>query len=497
MNINPFKFTPPLVAALSAGLFGTPFFAEQGIAAEAPPAETTPGTAPAQPPSSTGATAEQQLALALDFSAAFEKVAADVSPSVVNITASSTVRQRDWFGRIVEGSQVATGSGFIISSDGYILTNNHVVSRAEQLEVRLSNETRYQAKVIGTDPSTEVALIKIDAKGLTPAKLGDSNAAKPGQWVLAIGSPYNLSQTVTAGIVSAVGRSMHSERQGSLTDYDNFIQTDASVNPGNSGGPLVNLRGEVIGINTAIFSKTGGSVGVGFAVPINLARTVSDTIRSTGSANFATYLGVRSAVPRDDEQPSEATRTDGVPIADVMADSPAAKAGLRRGDIIQSVNGLPTRDGVSLQTLVQRIAPGSAVPVVLIRDGKSVTVDVTLAARPKEVTDAGGGRPTDMSTGTNNPLGLSVRELTPSAARSLNLRPGVKGVQIVEVSQDSPISGMGIEPNAVVLAIDGNATPDVEAFNLAAGQAQPSRGVQIKLYSPANGVMTLSIRSGR
>lgn len=498
MSTNHFKFTPPLVAALSAGLLGFPYFAQQGARAAQPQSEASAiPTPPAAPPAST--TAQQQLDLAMGFSAAFEKVAADVSPSVVNITASGTVRQRTMWGP-QDFTQVANGSGFIISADGYILTNNHVVSNANRgLEVRLSNEERYPARVIGTDPNTEVALIKIDAKGLTPAKLGDSNAAKPGQWVLAIGSPYNLSQTVTAGIVSAVGRSMHSERQGALTDYDNFIQTDASVNPGNSGGPLVNLRGEVIGINTAIFSRSGGSVGVGFAVPINLARTVSDSIRSTGSANFGTFLGVDFASGEDEQQMTNRGRIDGVAIGMVASGTPAARAGIKRGDVIQSINGLQTRDEVSLRTLVRRISPGTTVPIVLVRNGKTETVSVTLAARSPETAAAPEAvRPSDMSTGTNNPLGLSVRELTPSAARALNLPVGAKGVQIVEVSKDSPIAGDGIEPNAVVLSINGRATPDIEAFSLAAGQAKPDKGIEIKVYSPSRGAtLTLSIRGGR
>ena len=491
MSINPFKFTPPLIAALSSGLFGLPFFAEQGKAAEQQPArDPKPEAAAPTPP-----TVQQQLDLAMGFSAAFEKVAADVSPSVVNITATSIVQQRGFWGEVGQGTQVATGSGFIISADGYILTNNHVVNNARELEVRLSDETRYQARVIGTDPSTEVALIKIDAKGLAPVKLGDSNAARPGQWVLAIGSPYNLSQTVTAGIVSAVGRSMSSERQGRLTDYDNFIQTDASVNPGNSGGPLVNLRGEVIGINTAIFSRTGGSVGVGFAVPINLARTVSDTIRSTGSASFGSYLGVNLASGEEEERMRERGRFDGVPVAGVPDGTPADKAGIQRGDVILSIDGLQTRDMVSLQTVVQRISPGHSVPVVLVRDGKTLSVDVTLAARPKTLDDA--TQPNDVNTGTNNPLGLSVRELTPSAARAMNLRPGVKGVQIVEVSPDSPIAGQFIEPGVIILGINGNATPDIEAFNLAAGKVRPNKGMNIRLYSPSRGEVTLSVRGAR
>jgi serine protease Do len=498
MTINPFKFTPPLIAALSAGLFGLPFFAEQGVAL-AQPAETKPAPAPTEP-APASPTVQQQLDLAMGFSAAFEKVAADVSPSVVNITATSTIQQRDfWSGRMMRGNQVATGSGFIISADGYILTNNHVISNAKELEVRLSDESRYKARVIGTDPATEVALIKIDAKGLTPAKLGDSNVARPGQWVLAIGSPYNLSQTVTAGIISAVGRSMHSEKQDPLTAYDNFLQTDASVNPGNSGGPLVNLRGEVLGINTAILSRSGGSVGLGLAVPINMARTVADIIKNTGSVNSGSYLGVNFA-PEDQweqihDQSGNGPAVLGVPVAEVIGGSPAEKAGIKAGDVIMAVDGLATRDQLSLRTVVQRIAPGHAVPIQINRDGKGVMLDVTLAPMPKEVSDA--NKPSEASTGTNNPLGISVREVAPSTLRAMNLRAGVKGVQIVEVAQDSPIAGMNIEPGAIILSINGKATPDIESFSMAAGAAKPGRTVNIRVYSPTGGDMTISIRNGR
>lgn len=493
MTINPFKFTPPMIAALSAGLLGLPFFAVQGAAAEATSAEAEPVVAPPV----ADVTADKQLELAMGFSAAFERVAAEVSPSVVNITATSTVQQRDmWTGRIMRGNQVATGSGFIISADGYILTNNHVVNNSRELEVRLSDDSRHRATVVGTDPATEVALIKIDAKGLTPAKLGDSNAARPGQWVLAIGSPYNLSQSVTAGIISAVGRSMQSEKQEALTAYDNFLQTDASVNPGNSGGPLVNLRGEVLGINTAILSRSGGSVGLGLAVPINMARTVAETIKATGSVNSGSYLGVNFG-PEDQWQHATSTvpAVLGVPVAEVISGSPAERAGILAGDVIMAVDGLTTRDQLSLRTVVQRIAPGRAVPVQISREGKGVMLDVVLAPLPKELAEA--TRPSDASTGTNNPLGVSVRELSPSAARAMNLRPGVKGVQIVELAQDSPVAGMNIEPGAVILSINDKPTPDIEAFSMAAGAAKPARGIKIRLISPTGGDMTISIRSGR
>lgn len=496
MTINPFKFTPPLVAALSAGLLGLPFFAQQGVAAEPPVVDSKPVPAAASHTPADGATVEKQLELAMGFSAAFEKVAAEVSPSVVNITATSTVQQRGYWGGVNRGTQVATGSGFIISADGYILTNNHVVSNARELEVRLSDETKYKARVVGTDPATEVALIKIDAKGLTPAKMGDSNNAKPGQWVLAIGSPYNLSQTVTAGIISAVGRSMQSEKQEALTAYDNFLQTDASVNPGNSGGPLVNLRGEVLGINTAILSRTGGSVGLGLAVPINMARTVAETIKNTGSVNSGSYLGVNFAPDEQWQQASdESPMVAGVAVSEVLAGSPAEKAGIKAGDVIMAVDGLTTRDQLSLRTVVQRIAPGHSVPVQINREGKGVLLDVTLAPMPKEL--AAANKPSEATTGTNNPLGVSVREVTPSALRAMNLRPGVKGVQIVELAQDSPIAGMNIEPGAIILAINGRATPDIEAFNLAAGAAKPGKNINIRLYSPSGGDMTISIRGGR
>ncbi|MFT3686139.1 MAG: trypsin-like peptidase domain-containing protein [Phycisphaerales bacterium] len=495
---NNFRFRPPVVAALSAGLLGIHYFAQQGSAAQ-PPKEASPGNGQVD--------ADRQLGLAMDFSAAFEKVASQVSPSVVNITATLvSARQRDpmeelqrrFFGAPGSGggmqTQMATGSGVIISGDGYILTNNHVVNGASSLEVRLSDESTHAAKVIGADPATDVALIKIDSSGLVPAKLGDSNGARAGQWVLAVGSPYNLEQTVTAGIISAVGRRMSGGNQRALTAYDNFIQTDASINPGNSGGPLVNLRGEVVGINTAIFSNSGGSVGVGFAIPINLARTVADTIKATGSANSGSYLGVNFPSGEQLEQLREQGHLEGVPVADVIKGSPAEKAGLQSGDIIVSVDNLATRDQLALRTVVQRISPGRTVPVQINRSGKSMLLDVTLAAMPKELAQS--QNPSTATSGTNNPLGISVREISPASARSFNLPPGVKGVQIVELSQSSPVAGSDIAPGAVIVSINGKATTDIESFNLVAGSVNIQRGLNLRLFA-GNEFQNYTIRNGR
>ncbi|MCU0688831.1 MAG: trypsin-like peptidase domain-containing protein, partial [Phycisphaerales bacterium] len=273
------------------------------------------------------AAADAQVAMAMDFSAAFERVAAKVSPAVVSITASSgpspqqqqqQMSQNDLFRRFFGDQfgglggqprpQIQFGSGVIVSDEGYILTNNHVVEDATELRVQMSNNATFPARLIGRDPDTDVAVIQLqweDGKkpDLSPAKLGDLTSVKPGQWVLAIGSPFNLSQTVTAGIVSSISRGTAQRDpmggglvQRGITNYDNFIQTDAAINPGNSGGPLVNLRGEVIGINTAIFSRSGGSVGIGFAIPINLARHIMDSLITTGKVARGGFLGVSTQV---------------------------------------------------------------------------------------------------------------------------------------------------------------------------------------------------------
>jgi serine protease Do len=348
------------------------------------------GAAQAQAQGQTQAPADVQARGALAaMSQAFETAAAKVSPSVVSIFAEQVVQAeggqglpddpfRDFFGdqffrrffgdpgqggssrRTVRG----LGSGVIVSRDGLILTNNHVVEKASKLSVVISDKKSYPAKVVGTDPQTDVAVIRIDAKDLPVAELGDSDTVKVGEWVLAVGNPFQLMHSVTAGIISAKGRS-----SVGLADYEDFIQTDASINPGNSGGALADLDGRIVGINTAITSPSGGSIGIGFAIPINMARRVMDELIEKGQV-VRGYVGV--TLQPIDENMAQALNlkgTDGALVGDVVPDGPADKAGIKRGDVVVAVNGAAVRDSTQVRNLVAAGQPGKAMTLSLLRDG--------------------------------------------------------------------------------------------------------------------------------
>jgi serine protease Do len=277
------------------------------------------------------------------------------------------------------GPRSSLGTGFIVSPDGYVVTNNHVVAGGGQIIVRLDRGTEHQARVVGTDPATDVALLKVEASGWPALPLGDSDKLQVAEPVMAIGNPFGLDQTVTTGIVSAKERFIGAGR------YDDFIQTDASINPGNSGGPLIDARGAVVGINTAIFSQTGGSVGIGFAIPINLAKTVLMQLRERGTV-VRGWLGV--AVDRLSPADAQATGVPdarGVKIVEVMANSPAERAGLRKGDIIVAVNDQPVGGPSDLTRRIASTPPGTRTPLTVVRDGGQKTIQVELGRLPERV----------------------------------------------------------------------------------------------------------------
>ena len=269
--------------------------------------------------------------------------------------------------------QRSLGSGFIIDGDGSILTNNHVVENAQKIVVKLADEQEYEAKVIGRDPKTDIAVIKIEAKTkLTPANFGDSDGLEVGEWVMAIGNPFGLDSTVTSGIVSAKGRHIG---QG---PYDNFIQTDASINPGNSGGPLINLRGEVIGINTAIFSRTGGNIGIGFAIPVNLVKELLPQLRGKGKVTRG-YLGVLiQKVTPELAESLGMEKSQGALVANVSKDGPADKSGVKVGDVIVEFDGKEIKDSGELPIIVARTAVDKKVRMKVLRDKKELTLNVAV-----------------------------------------------------------------------------------------------------------------------
>jgi len=345
--------------------------------------------------------------------------------------------------------QHSLGSGFVIHSDGYILTNNHVVAQADEIIVKLQtedgDEKEYKADLVGTDPETDLAVIKIDpgSKSLLAAPLGDSEETVVGDLVVAVGNPFGLEYTVTTGIISAKSRSLPGH-----SPYYDFLQTDAAINPGNSGGPLINIRGEVIGINTAIYSRSGGYQGIGFAIPINLAKEIVEDLIEKGKSTRG-YLGVY--IQELDEKLAKAyglDSTQGVLIADVQEGLPADKAGLKQGDVIVEVDGKKIEKTSQLQRVVGAIDPGTTVEVVVIREGKRKTFDVKLGERPTEVAEAPGASPKDTYG-----LGLRLRDLTPGLARKLESE-SEHGAVVVDVEPGSPAAEAGLQEGDIILKAD-------------------------------------------
>jgi serine protease Do len=383
----------------------------------------------------------------------------EVSPAVVNISTTQVVKfdhpqmrnpfgQQDpfddffnkFFGRMPrEQKRRSLGSGFIVSSDGYILTNNHVVEKADEVTVTLLDKEQFKAKVVGTDPKIDIALIKIDAKKKLPyVALGDSDKLEVGEWVVAIGNPFGLGHTVTAGIVSAKGRIIGSG------PYDDFIQTDASINPGNSGGPLFNLKGEVVGINTAIIQ---GGQGIGFATPIQLAKSVLDQLKEKGKVTRG-WLGVyiQPLTPETAENLGIPGRR-GALVSDVTSGGPAEKAGIRSGDVIVGFDGKVIRDQHDLPQAVALTRPGKTVDVQLLREGKETTVPVTIAEMGGEP-----GKPAAAPDLSTKNLGLTVRDITPEIAQRLELE-NTKGVVVTGVADGSPAEDAGFNEGDIIRAI--------------------------------------------
>jgi serine protease Do len=357
--------------------------------------------------------------------------------------------------------QRSLGSGFIISEDGYIITNNHVVGDAAKITVRLSDKEEHEAKVIGTDDKTDIALIKIDAgRPLPTVPLGKSAALEIGDWVLAIGNPFGLEETVTAGIVSAKGRVI------GAGPYDDFIQTDASINPGNSGGPLLNLKGEVVGINTAIFSQSGGNIGIGFATPIDLAESIITQLKNKGKVTRG-WLGVAiQEVTPELAKSFGLKESTGALVADVTKDSPADKAGLQRGDVITKFNGTLVKDSRELPTLVAQRPVGEKVDLTVLRGGQEKSVTVTLGELSDTQARAG-----QSEENTEN-WGLTVADLTADVARRFELEPEQQGVVIVDIEPGSPAELQGLQRGDLIEEVDRTPVKSVEDFKKAVTKAQ-------------------------
>ncbi len=333
------------------------------------------------------------------------------------------------------------GSGFVIHSDGYIVTNNHVVEGATEIRVKIEDGRELPAKLVGRDPKTDLALLKVEAMGLPVIPLGDSSQLQVGEQVMAIGNPFGLERTVTTGIVSATGRVIG---QG---PYDDFIQTDASINPGNSGGPLINARGQAVGINAAIFSQSGGSVGIGFAIPIDQAKSVLTQLADSGKVTRG-WLGVSiQPVTADLAKGFKLPEAGGALVASVQDGSPASKAGVKAGDVIMAYDGKKVARSEDLPRLVAATAVGREVPITVVRDGKPTTLNVKVA-QMEEPTQQVLAQSEDRSS-----LGLTVETLTPSVARDLRLSD-TRGVVVRDVKDGSPAASAGIQPGDVIVELD-------------------------------------------
>lgn len=406
----------------------------------------------------------------------FADLAEKVQPAVVNINTSHVVKRQEmtpfphfgpndqfdeFFNKFFEGmpkeqTQRALGSGFIINKEGDILTNYHVVNGADDIEVKISDGRKFKAKVVGKDEKSDIALLKISKAGDLPyVTLGDSNALRPGDWVMAIGNPFGLEHTVTVGVVSALGRIL-----GGGT-YAKYIQTDASINPGNSGGPLFNLKGEVVGINTMIYAA---GQGIGFAIPIDLAKEELPQLTSKGQVTRG-WLGVAiQDITPELAKSFNLTEDKGALIAEVYPDSPAAKGGMMRGDVVKKFNGKEIDDPTSLSLEVGTMQPGSDVDMVIVRGGKDYTIKVKLGKSEGEKTAAAGETAKPEATSKADVMGLVVESISPELASRLDLPAGYKGVVVSQVEPGSAAEGADIHSGDVIMEVNNAKVSSVDDY---------------------------------
>jgi serine protease Do len=446
---------------------------------------------------------EDAIRAAKDLGKAFTGVAGTIVPSVVTITSSRVIHPAlgrgndpmfDFFrffgppgmGDDDEGEilQQGLGSGVIVSHDGYIITNNHVVSDAKEVAVVMSGGDEYDAEIVGTDPKTDIAVIKIDAKGLPAARLGDSDALEVGEWVLAIGSPFsqNLNHTVTAGIVSAKSRVAVG-----LADYEDFIQTDAAINPGNSGGALVDLEGNLVGINTAIASRSGGSQGVGFAIPINMVRTIKDELIANGSVTRG-WIGVGiQPVTREIQEALELPDKNGVLVSSVIEDSPAEKARLEREDVIVGLNGEKIESMRAFRNRIAATPPGTKVELTLLRDGKKRDVSVELGKLPDDEETRPAARQK-----SHEKLGMEVANIDGETRRFFGLERR-DGVVVTDVVRGSAAARSGVREGDVILEINRVEIASTADYDRAIGELG-DREVALLLVEREGNTFFLTLR---
>ncbi len=443
--------------------------------------------------------AQENLSTAQGLSSAFRNVAESLRPSVVSISTRMPARgarsrggippelrrqlppwlQEDFF-RQFEDSQPAPqpqaagmGSGVIVREDGYVLTNNHVVEGAEEVLVQLSDGRKVDAEIVGTDPATDLAVLKVEATGLHPATLGDSEAIQVGDWVLAVGSPFGLEQTVTAGIIS--GKNRVQGIIGGGQGFEDFLQTDAAINPGNSGGPLVNLRGEVVGINTAILSRSGASAGIGFAIPVGLAKPVVDAIIETGSVRRG-FLGAQVADINAETKAEFDLQIDrGALIRGVLDGQPAAAAGLQPGDVVVEMDGRPVLGGTQLRNYIASRLPGTTVNLTVQRNGQTLQMQVNLQERTDDAMAMFDGEQTGDSV-----MGAQLEPLTPEMARELNLEGPARGLVVTGLEDGGFAARGGLRVGDVIEQAGGQELTSVEDLRTILAQAQEEqRGLRM------------------
>ncbi len=420
-------------------------------------AESTAGSISAPSQAATkGTTFLEQI------SEAFTELADKAKPATVSIKCTLCGQQEyanpfdmfgdDFFKRFFgpqfqqpqQQQQTAGGSGFLVSTDGYIVTNNHVIKDTTQVTVTLNDGREYEAVVKGSDSRTDLAVLKIEEKDLPYLTFGDSDNLKPGEWVVAVGNPFGLEGTITKGIVSAKGR-----QDLGIVPYEDFIQTDAAINPGNSGGPLLNVRGEVVGVNTAIFTRSGGYMGVGFAIPSKMVKPVIDQIMDKGSVKRA-YLGIiLQPIDKELSDALELDKPEGILISDIVKNSPAAEAGLQQGDIILQYNDKPVKNVNKFRNEIAMMNPGVNVQLKVLRNHKLLTIPITLGSQKDgEV----------ISAELTQKLGIELENLTPETAAKLGYSSDVSGVVISKVKPGSPAAMAGLRPAFLItgVAVDWN-----------------------------------------
>lgn len=434
---------------------------------------------------------------------ALAEISAAVKPAIVNISTTRTVKItggadpffddpffRRFFGdrygrqkQPKEHKSAAMGSGVIVSSEGYIITNYHVVKDADEIKVLLSDKREFAGKVIGSDPKTELSVVKIEANGLPTLKWGDSDALEVGEIVLAVGNPFGLNQTVTMGIVSAVGRA-----NVGIADYEDFIQTDAAINPGNSGGALVNVRGELVGINTAIFSTSGGYQGVGFAIPSNMVKSIMDSLVSKGKV-IRGWLGVsiQSITPELAKQ-FNLKGEKGVLVSDVSENGPAEKAGLKRGDIIVEYDGKRTDEPNQFRNMVANTSPGEEHSLKVLRNDEVITLKATIGELPADMQQAEAG------AYENALRGISVQDMTADIARKLNLPARVKGVIVNDVDENSPAAGV-LAQGDVIQEINRKKVGSVKEYQDITAGIKKDENILLLVFRGGSSVyITLSVK---